>query len=353
MPGPLGGHWGDTSVRGHVIRGTGVINNELYTGVLVWNRLHFIKDPATGKRVSRANPAAKWIRTEVPHLRIVDDELWQAVKERQKSIASQFEAVTIATRKARARKLHTMKRPVSLLSGLLICGCCGGRYGLFTRERYACLNHQRRGICDNGRTIAREKIEQRVLAGLKERLVSADAVAEAIRAYAQETNRLNQERRAQGEQDRKALDKIERVIAGIMAAIEDGLYQPSMKARMEDLERQKAEIAARLALAPTGVPDLHPSIATLYARRVEQLTQTLADHEGGRPAAEALRSLIGEIVLTPGDKRGQVHAEVRGELFGILEFAKPDQSQKPDGVMTKGVAGPRNQFYRKSITVPV
>ncbi|TGV63860.1 recombinase family protein, partial [Mesorhizobium sp. M2D.F.Ca.ET.160.01.1.1] len=137
----------------------------------------------------------------------------------------------------------------------------GGRYGLFTRERYACLNHQRRGICDNGRTITREKIERRVLAGLKERLVSADAVAEAIRAYAQETNRLNQEHRAQGEQDRKALDKIERAIAGIMAAIEDGLYQPSMKARMEDLERQKADVTARLAVAPADVPDLHPNIA--------------------------------------------------------------------------------------------
>ncbi|TPI27067.1 hypothetical protein FJW07_31530, partial [Mesorhizobium sp. B3-1-9] len=343
VPGPLGRHWGDTSVRGHVIRGTGVINNELYTGVLVWNRLHFVKDPATGKRVSRANPAAKWIRTEVPHLRIVDNELWQAVKERQKSIASQFEAVAIATRKARARKLHTMKRPVSLLSGLLTCGYCGGRYGLFTRDRYACLNHQRRGICDNSRTITREKIEQRVLAGLKERLVSADAVAEAIRAFAQETNRLNQERRAQSEQDRRALDKIERAIAGMMAAIEDGLYQPSMKARMEDLERQKAEITARLAVAPTDVPDLHPNIATLYKKRVEQFTQALADQEDGRPAAEALRSLIGQVVLTPGDKRGEVHAELRGELFGILELAKPDQNQTSDGVMTKVVAGPRNQ----------
>jgi DNA invertase Pin-like site-specific DNA recombinase len=344
IPGPLGRHWGDTSVRGHVIRGTGVINNELYTGVLVWNRLHFVKDPATGKRVSRANPPAKWIRTEVlPHLRIVEDELWQAVRERQKAIASQFEAVGIATRKARARRLHTMKRPVSLLSGLLTCGCCGGRYGLFTRDRYACLNHQRRGICDNGHTITREKIEQRVLAGLKERLVSADAVAEAIRAYAQETNRLNQERRAQGLQDRKALEKIERAIAGIMAAIEDGLYQSSMRARMEDLDRQKAEITSRLAVAPTDVSDLHPNIATLYKNRVEQFTQAFADHEDGRQAAEALRSLIGQIVITLGARRGEVHAELRGELLGILEFARTDQNQKSDNAMTKGVAGPRNQ----------
>ncbi|MBZ9846843.1 hypothetical protein LB565_02380 [Mesorhizobium sp. CA14] len=110
-----------------------------------------------------------------------------------------------------------------------------------------------------------------------------------------------------------------------MTAIEDGLYQPSMKVRMEDLERQKAEIIARLALAPTDVPDLHPNIAALYRKRVDQLTQAFADHDDGRPAAEALRSLIGEIVLTPGEKRGEVHAELRGELFGILELAKLGQ----------------------------
>lgn len=58
-------------------------------------------------------------------------------------------------------------------------------------------------------------------------------------------------------------------------------------------------------------------------------------------------------MLTPGDKRGEVHAELHGELFDILQLAKPDQNQKTDDVMTKGVAGPRNQFYHKSITAPV
>jgi site-specific DNA recombinase len=56
--------------------------------VLVWNRQRFIKDPKTGKRVSRPNPEAKWIRTEV-ELRIVDDELWQRVKLRAFVIARQ------------------------------------------------------------------------------------------------------------------------------------------------------------------------------------------------------------------------------------------------------------------------
>ena len=87
IPGPFGRSWGDTTIRGHACRGNGVVNNELYAGVLVWNRQRFIKDPNTGKRVSRPNSEAKWIRTEVPELRIVDDELWHRVKLRQAELA--------------------------------------------------------------------------------------------------------------------------------------------------------------------------------------------------------------------------------------------------------------------------
>ena len=69
VPGPLGRMWGGTTIRGHVSRGTGLINNELYVGRLIWNRQRYIKDPSTGKRVSRLNPREDWITTEVPELR--------------------------------------------------------------------------------------------------------------------------------------------------------------------------------------------------------------------------------------------------------------------------------------------
>jgi site-specific DNA recombinase len=67
---------------GHVLRGTGILNNELSIGKRVWNRLHYGKDPMSGRRRSRLNPPELWIVEEVPHLRIVDDELWDTVKER-------------------------------------------------------------------------------------------------------------------------------------------------------------------------------------------------------------------------------------------------------------------------------
>ena len=341
IPGPLGRAWGDTSIRGHVSRGTGILNNELYAGVLVWNRQRFVKDPATGKRVSRPNPESQWIRTEVPHLKIVDDALWQAARERQQQISAIFGPNPANTREGRAKRLHLANRPAALLSGLLTCGCCGGKIGILTPNRYGCLNHHRRGTCDNNRTITREKIEARVLAGLKDRLVSSEAVAEAVRAYAEEMNRLNHDRRAQAETDRRVLQKIERAIAGIMAAIEDGLYQPSMKARMEDLERQKAEITMRLSQAPADIPDVRPNIANIYRKNVARFTEALADPDGGREAAQALRSLIGEIVLIPGKKRGEVHAELRGELMGILEFVNAEGNQRTSRFMPAVAACPR------------
>ena len=99
---PSGKLWTDSTIRGQVKRGTGLINNELYIGRLVWNRLRYVKNPEIGKRVSRINPREEWIVTEVPELRIVDDELWQAVKDRQKELTAQYATVIEATRTARA-----------------------------------------------------------------------------------------------------------------------------------------------------------------------------------------------------------------------------------------------------------
>ena len=50
----------------------------------------------------------------------------------------------------------------------------------------------------NTRTISRSDLEKRVLAGLKDRMMAPEMVAEATPAYAEETNRLDRERRASG-----------------------------------------------------------------------------------------------------------------------------------------------------------
>ena len=172
-----------------------------------------------------------------------------------------------------------------------------------------------------------------------------------MRAYAEETNRLNHERRAQAETSRRALEKIERSIKGIMDAIEDGMYQPAMKARMNELEQQKAEIEARLAEAPADVPDVHPNIAEHYRAKVIRLAETLAEPESNAEAREDIRSLVGEVVITAGQKRGESHAILRGELMAILDLAAGRRRSPKPEVITNALAGPRFEPTAVSKTV--
>ncbi|MGV6875602.1 recombinase family protein [Pseudochelatococcus sp. B33] len=87
VPGPFGNAWGPSTIHGNPKRGTSILNNELYIGKLVWNWLRYLKDPNTGKRVSRLNPESEGVVQEVPALRIVDQDIWDAVKRQYRSIA--------------------------------------------------------------------------------------------------------------------------------------------------------------------------------------------------------------------------------------------------------------------------
>ena len=55
VPGPQGADLGAVDHQRQRRRGTGILNNELYVGRLVWNRLRYVKDPQTRKRVARPN----------------------------------------------------------------------------------------------------------------------------------------------------------------------------------------------------------------------------------------------------------------------------------------------------------
>lgn len=106
-------------------------------------------------------------------------------------LAIKYANVLAAARTMHANRLNGMQRLRSLLSSLLICGGSSGPNALRGQDRYACLNHGMNGSCTNSRTIARETLETRMLAGLRDRLMAPEIAAEAMRAYAEETSRLN------------------------------------------------------------------------------------------------------------------------------------------------------------------
>ncbi|MFC0243918.1 DNA resolvase [Falsochrobactrum ovis] len=116
------------------------------------------------------------------------------------------------------------------------------------------------------------------------------------------------------------------------------MYHPSMKEKMDALEARRAELTTLLAEAPEDPPDILPSAAAIYARKVTRLTAALNRPEERQQAADALRMLIEKIVLTPGPERGELYATLHGELRTILEWTERQAIGKA-GKTTKPAAG--------------
>ena len=339
VPGPHGRPWGDTTIRGHAKKGTGLLNNQLYRGRQVWGRQRFIKDPETGRRVSQLNAAGSEVVTEVPHLRIVDEELWEAVKRRQAEVSRPLTDPHTTT------PLNDLHRPRFLLSGLLTCGVCGGGFTITAKDRYGCARRGRQGTCTNSRGIKRQELERRVLDGLRSSLVTPDFVGEFIAEYQAEWNRIQGERHAAASQRDRQLANVQRKLAGIIEAIERGIVTPTTKQRLEELEAEKARLEALPVEA--ALPAIHPNLARLYRDKVARLEQELADPEIAAEAKSVLRSLIKTIKVTPGTKRGEVALELHGELAAILAAGQVKRNK--DGtllapIQVSVVAGARNRL---------
>jgi DNA invertase Pin-like site-specific DNA recombinase len=241
VPSPRGGSWSFSTISGNWKRGTGILNNELYIGKMVWNRQSFRKDPVTQKRQARPNPPEDWIIEEVPALRIINDALWDRVKARQGTVREEIFEARAET--ATGTGLETGRRPRHILSGLLACVCCGANYMMMSDSRYGCSAARNRGTCTNRKTIRREEVETRMLDGLRERLMAPDLVAAFVAEYQREMDRAMKEERVERDQQSRQLDQITREIDNIVAAIGQGMFHESMKARMDTLSSTATHVS--------------------------------------------------------------------------------------------------------------
>ena len=183
IPGPQGKEWGPSTIHGNPERGTGVLNNELYIGKLVWNRLRYLKDPDTGRRVSRPNPESDWVIQDVPDLRVIEQDVWEAAKARQASLA-------FGERESTANPMNPRRRPKHLFAGLIKCGCCGGGYSMISKDLLGCSTARNKGTCDNRVNIRRDGLETSILNGLRKHLMEPELFKEFCAEFTREVNRL-------------------------------------------------------------------------------------------------------------------------------------------------------------------
>jgi len=170
IKGPRSGTWGVSVLYGSPRKGSGILNNEIYVGKVIWNRSHWVKDPDTHKRVRLDRPKSEWVIEEKPDLRIVSDEQWAKVRERIGGLENRG--------KGTGTKV-TPRRKNTLLGGLIKCGKCGGAVIAVDAHSYGCANAKNHGptVCAGVRA-PRAELERKIIACLRDELVSHANVAE-------------------------------------------------------------------------------------------------------------------------------------------------------------------------------
>ncbi len=354
VPSPRGKSWRANTILGGSKDSTGVLRNELYRAVFVFNRHEYVKSPDTGERLARHNDKSQWLRQDMPHLRIVDDATWNRVNERLTARS--------ATHKIAVSNKQMTRRAPRLLSGLIKCGTCGGAMHVVRDDRMQCIEHRSGASgCTNARMVSLNDVETRVVTAVRDRLLSPELIERALKAARDEMMRLREDENKRRRTLEKELQDAKRELQAMLRMVKSGDAPETILDGMREVERRKGEIELALADVPDQTVELHPSAPNRYRNMVEELWSSIRRSEDARPgrvvsnhhgrfytrqgsrhraakdaaaresdqvdarnrAREALRSLVDHVVIAPDGhhhKRGggPVSVTVHGQLGALL-----------------------------------
>jgi site-specific DNA recombinase len=320
VPGPTGKGWTASTIIGNRKRGTGILNNQLYIGKRIWNRLNYRRDPNTRKRVSQLNPENEWLVADAAGLQIVDDNTWLEVQTLQESRSRN-------TRPKNSRAPDwRQRRPKHLFSGLIKCAACDGGMSLISRVYYGCAASRNKGTCNNRLTLRLDRLEDAVLLGLQDRLLTPELTKVFVREYTDEVNRIRSEATASHTATNKRRSDLEKQIEHIVDSVADGRASSALLDRLEKREAELELVKTELTAPPPNPVRIHPNIADYYVDKVSDLRESLSKEDSRDEAASIIRGLVDEIRLHPID--GALHIELKGDLATLIGFADQYESER-------------------------
>lgn len=332
---PRGSVWNASTINGNGKRGTGILQNPLYVGEIIWNRVRMLRDPNSGKRISRVNPESEWHRAAAPHLRLIDDALYQAAQNRKRDNSS-----------GRDPSMPMVRKP-HLLSGLLRCGCCGSGMSLAGtddgRRRVQCSRARESGSCNNRTRFYLDTIERTVIGNLSAIFREPEVLAEYVRIYREEW-------RARTQAAVRNRDALARDLADVRGQIDrmvklytkDVIDETRAERELLELRGREIDLDAELARATREVPviELQAGAVDEFRATVDGLAHLLPEMAASDAAlAHNFRKLVDAVVVYPSQP---TKIEVVGKLAALVGGrGQPSEGLAPALSMVAGARSSR------------
>jgi site-specific DNA recombinase len=318
IPSPSGAKvWSHQSLHGGGGK-CGLLKNRKYIGENVYGTHHTIRNPEGGF-VTRAYPESEHLRVDVPHLRIIDQDLWdkaQAVRE-----GRSFKQYPDGRKKARA---VISRSPDHLLAGILRCGVCNGHMsfsGASRGKRYvSCAAARNNSSCTHKKSYDVDLLKQIVVDNFRKNLIDPRRHTMAMRAahaeYAALTKKNSRDRLEAEKQVTRLTWQIERLVDAIENS--DTPVQ-ELVAKMEAKEKERVRLVERVRLlGAANVVTLHPQVIDTYVETIETMAAALKQDDISPEVVGAFKNLMDSIVVQPTGYRQPYVVDAYGRLSAIM-----------------------------------
>ena len=294
-----------------------MLRRDLYAGLVIWNRSHFVKRPGTNKRVRRACDPSEWKRLERPDLRIIDEDLWDRV---QQHIASMNDKYNFGNRPGLTPRSSTSPH---ILTGFMKCALCGvnliivcGR-GKDGHHRYGCPQHYNRGACPNGLRQRADQLEQILFQQLQDAVLRPEAVNYAIQEFERQLQLSLAGLDSRIGRMRQRADDIKQEIETLVVNLIACRHNPTLVEAINTRQKELDEITRQLLSAePNSVSAEIGRIRKFVAGQLGDIRQLL--NGDVRKAKAELEKHVTAIRMVPqGEgKTGFYVAEGEWDLLG-------------------------------------
>jgi site-specific DNA recombinase len=285
--------WNYQALIGGGVARSGMLSNRLYIGELVWNQTRSMINPDTLKKNKRKTKEEPII-TQVPHLRIIEQSVWDA-------------AQTHRDGRRRGKRPGTIiPRRDHLLAGILRCGVCNGMMRMVNSRQFACAVADAKGTCEHGKSYNGKLLVEGLSKKLAEYTANPKRIEEAVGELKAKFRVAAKNVKSESLDDaRKRLNRaqlaIDRVVGLVLREV---ITEQEAGAELVKLRQEKATYEERLRLieAEKNVIELHPTGMTGFQTALRKLNDVLRNPEDPR-FKELFRNLVDTIVIHPTPPR--------------------------------------------------